>query len=901
VRPSAATPTQVSTDVLNIVTNYHIGRMLDRLSDKPSGSPLIIRHVAGSDGKKTNVHQDPAATGPAVDGTSNADRCDDDSARAKELNEMIEEFVDQNKKMAAGIEIRAVADAKDEAEVTAAAGGGDKFTGIMTVLDHEISQGHNTTNAADRALCVAPFTHASYAVSLMCSEVVGGADDDDEACDGNVGLGQAAPTTLSKSPHGSSSSAQLSGQRSVQHMLKQIQDAGERINERISARDFGARRRLPVVPIDVVDSDLPTSSQSAKSDGSGGETQPEHRPVRSVLEEFHRPAIRSPKSWLKNSTSPSVIQRQLPDPLAIKQTAGTDSQSTEPDKLSGFSPCDRIGKECDRRLFDPSSAMSLGPDGCLLNAASVTQPKKLSEQLHNGVDSIVTKHSESKPDAAEVARFQDSATENDYVPVLTSTQSLYDPDLLAYAVNLIAAESRLGNAKCSDSADNIAKLIDRGTADGESPGNTVNDEADNRTGLSACLQCPVSRLSDIDIVPACEQSAAIPHSYSSVECIDAELGARKIATSLESACDQMCRRYLLPSDGVWSRTDVVIEDESKCAPNINGEYVCKDSLVKLPRSPHATHATSLDVAELVWSDSQKVNVFHDALVNCELLAAVSVPTTSCTELNNAAADACLNGNGKNNSVTAEHDSSFLLHDNIHANSEVNAKESVHSISLDAAAFATAANKSKSVDDWLFAETDHDIKLCQETSKLSTLVAASPVPANEQNVRSSSMGSDKHMFSGAKDEESFCLAGPKRALCNTLAVVSSASAVVKTSSQQPFTAQTPVVSLASSALATNGQLTCVHTPVLRSTNSPQTAAVCSSAQKHVAVSHERKLVGSIAVKVNGSTLSHVTGLPPPIRLSSHSPQPPTVPASRPAAAAAQARSVTVQYRHSTHHC
>ena len=568
-----------NTDVLNADTNRRLSRTLDRVSDKQLASPLIIRHVAGSvtpEAKKSHLHQQPvASTVHRMDITSSADRHDDDGlANMKGDQDCGPKLKDHNKKtetkLVTDAETEVVDDEKDEVKVTHPAAGCDsagvKFEKFAVMSECEISQGY-TTNAADRALRVAPFTNASHAISLMCSEVVGGGgDSDEEAGDGNMLV---TPAASSKSPLGSSSSAQMSGHRSVQHMLKQIQDAGERLNERISSRDFGARRRLPTVPVDAVnDSDMPTSSQSAKSDGSGGEAHAEHRPIRSVLEELPRPAIRSPRSIAKNPGSPSVKSRQLPDPSAVRHLAQTD-QSTQkkPEnlKLSDCSPDNETDLKCNRQLLDPSSTKHSILDDHLLNPALLIHdvdiatgekhPMKLSDSLQNNVDSagceqlpdtvtkpkasmtsmqpdyvcdiltysaeknlgnlkLSSKLAESEADA-ESKEFPDLYAAKNSVAVdcqVTSMQSFHDPDVTAESVDLKIPESRPENFKWSDSTHctaAVTKLVGRGMADGESPRNTISDEIAGKFAVSERLQSPTMKLSDLDCVPVCKQTSPV--------------------------------------------------------------------------------------------------------------------------------------------------------------------------------------------------------------------------------------------------------------------------------------------------------------------------------------------------------------------------------------------------------
>ena len=912
-QPNAATAKD-KTDGLNVDTNHRLCRTLDRAADKPLGSPLIIRHVAGSDVKKGRLIHEPAvSTDPEM---HNADR-DGQQQELKDRNKMMASL-----KVAADAETKVEDDAKGEPEVVdlAAAGGvsaGGKFDDYAVMLDKDISQGR-TTNAADRALRVAPFTLASHAISLMASEVVGGGgDSDDEAGDGNW-LPTGTPATLSKSPLGSSSSAQLSSHRSVQHMLKQIQDNGERINERISSRDFGARRRLPAVPVDAVDSDIPTSSHSAKSDGSG-EALLEHRPIRSVLEELHRPAIRSPKSSGKNSVSP----RQLPDPSAIKHTVITNSQLSQPkpENLSNFPPGDEIGMKCNRGLLQPSSCSKHSvPDDNLPNTAMSIHDNnipaermpsgKLMDNKHDDVANAlcgqIYTDTATKPAENETnVEIPDHCASVNSVPV--DSLATYDRDLPAYSVDLVASESR--PQKWPDSAHDIlpvTKSVCRGTADGESPRNTVNDEPDRKSVLSECLQFPITRLSDPDDVPLCAQSSVIPgsimtDSYStkctSAVCFLNEAIAQNIESVSERAFDQMCPTS--PSAGARNRTDTVTDVGLKRDDSVDAEYVYRNLVDTLPTSPRRALVMSSEIAGLLRNDATKHNDSHNSVVNCDQLAAVSLPNTSCPEVNDT--DAVSNAwpmftspsaRGKNNTATTC-DISFLLHNDRLVHNEVieqNAGEKADSDNLPAAAVAKTSSNLKSDVDWLSVETGRRIQLFNELSKPPLLTAAS-----EQNMKSSTctVTSDNHNIIGVKDEVPFCLAGPKRALYtqNSSAVVPSISAVIKTGGQ-PLTALGTAMNLPGNVPAKSDQLTGVHVPVIRSTNAAQTTTVSSTAEKHLGMNQRKP--GNAAVKIGHIALSRVTGLPPPIRLSTHSPQPPTEPASRPAAAATQARFVCVAF-------
>jgi len=213
---------------------------------------------------------------------------------------------------------------------------GMEFEGVEHPVE-EMSHGH-TTNVANEALRMAPFTQASHGVSSLVSEVApdcgNDIDDERDLGDGTGKLRADAPAALSRSPLSSSSSTPLSGHRLVQHMLKQIQDAGERINERISARDFGARRRLPTVP--RMDSDPP-----ARGDPGGPERH--RRPVCSALEELPRRVFWDRKSPTRNSGC--ATPRLLPDTAAVKSGA-KNSAKPESCKSLDCSRDDENDVEC---------------------------------------------------------------------------------------------------------------------------------------------------------------------------------------------------------------------------------------------------------------------------------------------------------------------------------------------------------------------------------------------------------------------------------------------------------------------------------------------------------------------------------------------------------------------------
>ena len=961
------------TDVLNADTNHRLSRTLDRVADKPLASPLIIRHVAGtaaSNGKRGLV---PAtSTGHGLESTSNADglaNMRDDPNSGPKLKD------DDKKtemKMAADAETELTDDREDEAAVARMAAGCE-FTGVraedfVVTLDHDVSQGH-TTNAADRALRMAPFTHASHGVSLMCSEVVGGggADSDDEAGDGNILLA-GTPAMSSKSPLGSSSSAQLSGHRSVQHMLKQIQDAGERINERISSRDFGGRRRLPAVPGDaIIDSDVPTSSHSARSDGSG-EAHPERRPILSVLEELPRPAIRSPKTVAKKSGSPSAPSRQLPDASVVKNFARTDNQMVqikpETSRLGDCQPSDdEIGMKCKRQLFDPSSMehsvlgdylpnpeplirgvdvpvegkrseklpdqhhIEMATTGCrhlpdTASKSSVVDDNQVTPMQPSYVRDILSYSTEKKLENlkllsnlaeseadADSGEFPDTSATKLSVPVdsqVNRVQLVYDADLLAYSVDLIASERCPEKLKWSESqhdVSTVAKLLGRGMADGESPRNTINDEVDGKVALAEHLQSPTMKLSDVDSMRPCEQCSAVTRcKYHAVVAADSDAIKCTLADSVHVESNTRRTEALSKYDSdpmhpylsssaaaTGNRVEFIAEDED--GPNTDAKYVCGDLLVQLQTSRSQASVTPSDVDQLLSSDNQKCNEVRMSSVDCDRLAAVSVLNTSSPAVNDTDAEtkagkpmATLPSLHKN---TVHHDVSFILHNDKHICDEAvveHAGERTHSNGIPAASIAITSDKLKSGDNCLHTEAADSI--CCKSSDTSPLTVDGSATTNEINTLNTKspkciVTNASHDISGVK--ETFCLAGPKRVLSsqNSSIVVSSGSAVIKTGGKPLST----LANFAGNVTAKNDRSTGTHTPLIRSTHTTPTTTVSSTA---VAVNQRKP--SNVAVKIGHSALSRITGLPPPIRLSSHSPQPPTEPASRPAVAAAQARFV-----------
>ena len=998
-------------DVLKVDTNRCLTRTSERIADNPLGSPLIIRpvtgHLPGSsvpDGKKSQLDRETGGSDDLVvdriiSKQSDANRRDGNLANFKGDDDVQKLRVGKNTPTKTASEAEVV-DQINDAEVARSATGCDsavvKHEGSVLASKHagaeDISHGH-TTNA-DRALRMAPFTHASHGISVMCSEVaggVGGDDSDEEAGDGNLPPA-GSPAQLRNSPLGSSSSAQLSGNRSVQHMLKQIHDAGERINERISARDFGARRRLPAVPVDTSnDSEMPTSSHSAKSDGSG-EAHLEHRPVRSILEELPRPAIRNPKSVVRNCGSPSGTSRQLPDRTTLKHLAKTDNQLT-PTKLENLSDgplYDEVGLTCSTQLPDccftkSSKQDDLQPNPTLLrhDVDVPTQgkpPVKLSDSVDNDAANTArrqlpdpatepsvpvdnpetTMHSVYNADILARSPEKnlkhsfsgaDASAENKELPDLPSTkhsvlanrrvsamQPVCDPDVLVCSVDLIAAESVPESLRCSANPSDIiavTELIGRGMADGESPRNTISDEVGRKTSLDEHQKSLVMKLRDLD------NCADIPHSQyavldadgnsvkcTSTQCLQTQSSTPEHKTLIKRALYNMqshavpmqplpecnakcknetdpllcvCSEYFSSSNAAINGLDFITADKFEHDLNAGVEHASVDLPVELQTCQSQTSVTHPDIVESLGSESQKGNNGPEATANSNLLAVISVPSTCCPAMRHIdtssraqPVDALANMLSKNSTATEQHDVLFVLHNDRQTNNEVikgHAEERMHSNSSAATEIAKISDKLTSSDSRLNSEMGENRNLSQQCSQSSALPVPSPAAVNglagvsveTAKVSDANDNRDSHRVN---NNEQFCLAGPKRALFNrNTPSVPSSSAVIKTGSLAP-TAVNSIVNLAGNSPVKNNQSTSTHTPVIRSTIAAQTAAVLTTTDKFSAMCQRRP--ANVAMKIDRTGLSHMTGLPPPIRFSNHSPQPPTKPASKPAVVATQAR-------------
>lgn len=942
----------VKDDILNIDTNRRISKTPDRVA---SSSPLIIRLVAGSapGDKKSRLDQKlVAAASGEVDGAPTAFERDGSVDIRSSQDQGPRTSVD-NKNM----EKRTAADAEVVGSRKVETMDGTKFGDFVTTDADAISYGHTATNAADRALCVAPFTHASHGVSLMCSEVAGGgADSDEEMGDaGQLLAGGLAVQT--KSPLGSSSSTQPSSRRSVQHMLKQIHDAGERINERLGARDFGARRRLPAVPADTVhDSDMLTSSQSAKSDGSG-EAHLDHRPVRSVLEELPRLAIRSPRSLGKNSATPSGISRQLPDASAVKHSAKTDEQpiSAKPENLllTDCPPSDEMCIKFSRQLQDLSSAVcsmqvdnQLNPTHLVYNddvPADGKQPAQLSDDRSNDVvnkecrplpapttepfilldkqvstvppicvtGDIQTHLAEKKPeslqqlgklaDSAAVAKsekFPDPSAAKCCEPLdsqLIHMQLACDPQIPEQSFQLMALESRPAeNLKCLDSLhDSIpfSNFTGRGVADGESPRNTISDEVDGKMALGEHPQSPITKLSGVDNLLLCHLCSETDDcrcevverennavNSTSAECFQTGSNSWKIKTVSKCSSDLVSPECLALSNAVVSGIDFITGNESRHYLKAAADHVCVDADVKLQTHSSQASATSGDIAEMLWSGNG--NEGPRATVNHEQ----SVPNTSSRETKNISLASCeltdaslVSNNNSNERLQSLVSFIWCDEKKIHKDAVTeNAAEMMHN--------SSSADKLRSDDNELHSETGTSETSALRTSSPNAIDELSKPKTKSSKCVYASPNSGGHVV---RANEPFCLVGPRRALStqNTFVSASTSSAVLETSGQTPaavcfagnFTGNVPVK---------NDQLLSAHVPIIRGKNAANATAVSSATKKPVAVNQRKP--GSVAVNVACSGLSGTIHLSSRVRLSAHSPQPPTKPASIPAVAATQAR-------------
>jgi len=921
-------------EVLNVDTNRRVNRPSDRIA---ATMPLIIRHVAGSAANRSHADDELVVSADVrADGCSNVDKQDDRLVHVNDGRGCGPQTRASSRNTAADVDIGVTGGEKVEAEMV------NKAVMSEHVNAEDISFGH-TTNAADRAIHMAPFTHASRAVSLMISEVAD-VDSDEENDVRNV-----LPAVVSRSPVGSSSSAQMSGHRSVHHMLRQIQDAGDRINERLSSRDFGVRRRLPVAPVDAIhDSDVPTSSQSAKSDVSG-ELHPEYRPVRSILEELPRPGVRSPRSLVKNPTSLPGVSRQLPDPSAMKHFASSSEQPTATSKPENLKSRNcrayDFDAECNSKLLYSSSLKCSVPALSICDADVLIegkQPECRLDCLDNDAASFTCErlsHPTTRPSAVpdnEMTQVQPVYVDN--VPVylggdkpenlkllgkltkteaFTESKELTDPPFTcthcvsvnshvpamsqkpALSVDFIPLERwPAEDVKWSDSLHSgvpVSRLIGRGVADGESPRNSMNDELDGKTEHARSLIMKPNDVDSVSMCPYCYgisgcQCATVVTDSNALKCYSAEScqsgpNGRKIETISECALDQIGPGYLSSSSAANDRADSAAVNEC-------------DGSVRLQTDPLPSSLTTLNVAG-IWhcntgrtSEGNKVIVGQGQCVpqtHDQAVKPLSAVPTGSTDVSLS-----VNSSHRADGIGIfdehlEHSISFDVH-NVRLVQDKGSMQSVVEVMHDGsrtAATVAVNDKLKS------SETYHRISPCHETLLLpsSCSLDSESFEPNPETSKCIETSPD----CGLKADELLCLAGPKRALStqNTTGFALSGSAVVKTGVQAAsgvvpglwpgvMSSHWPGVS------ANQLQLSSVHVPVIKGITASNTTAVSSTSDKLLAAGQRKP--GSTAMKAGQTGLSRLSGLNPPIRVSVHSPQPPTEPASRPAVIATQARFV-----------
>lgn len=196
------------------------------------------------------------------------------------------------------------------------AAGGSLMGGLAEELSHANLLTDDRATTDDRALRAAPYTLISQFLSLVSSD-----DDsvsDDDASDAQRKSRSRPSPTKDKGqdmqPSGSGS-AELARPQSLNNLLttlyekrrgacilRQIQDNGEKIQEKINARDFGYRRRdllAHELSKDTL-SDV-ASVHSAKSDQTGSHVSPDHkRPVVCALDELQRVPPRQKQKPLRS-------------------------------------------------------------------------------------------------------------------------------------------------------------------------------------------------------------------------------------------------------------------------------------------------------------------------------------------------------------------------------------------------------------------------------------------------------------------------------------------------------------------------------------------------------------------------------------------------------------------------
>lgn len=196
----------------------------------------------------------------------------------------------------------------------------------------------------DHATRAAPFTIASqFQASMASSEE----DTDGEEEQSPHYESLTKPSILGGGTAGSNPGAITTAvtpspfqeRRRSSHILKQLQDTSEKLNEKIGSRSFGRRRDLSFEfqkDTGILDNGASRSTQDEKADESLvkeslQKPSSEYRPVRSILEEIPKPkfSTKSPSSPAKLSTlpkNPSPVKPYSPiePPAPVNTTCEPD-------------------------------------------------------------------------------------------------------------------------------------------------------------------------------------------------------------------------------------------------------------------------------------------------------------------------------------------------------------------------------------------------------------------------------------------------------------------------------------------------------------------------------------------------------------------------------------------------
>ena len=265
----------------------------------------------------------------------------------------------------------------------------------------------------DHATRAAPYTvFSQFQASMVSSEE----DTDDEH---STRFDSVAKPTLAigQSP--------FSERRRGSHILKHIQDASEKINEKLTAREFGKRRELSM------EFHKDSDSMRDYADESFSHMLSEHRPIKSILDEIPKPkfSTKSPSSPAKLSSLP----RMLSSPLISHQQLflgevrlQTSEKPETPTLVNGFEH--KQSQQADVKRLEGK-----GTTGELGISNKVTAMKRADEDM-------TSDGSDTEPRPHQLLK-----------------QEVIQQKLLSL------------------------KLEDRGTADGESPRPHVTDDQHNDT------------------------------------------------------------------------------------------------------------------------------------------------------------------------------------------------------------------------------------------------------------------------------------------------------------------------------------------------------------------------------------------------------------------------------------